>query len=286
MNNPESQSTDRREFLLQAASMLGVTLCGSLLSSALTGCADDVIKPASAPSVSGLEIDLNEETVLQSVGGALRKTFGTFNGGRNIVIIRQSPVEFLVVTAVCTHQSCDVNLPTAPGANLVCPCHGAEYSSKLADGGTVLAGPAPLPLKKYPYIFDERRNVLIINPSSTPNTEEPTAEVQVDISKESGLQQTGGAIKINLAPYNEGRDFIIVRQSPTAFLVVSSVCNHQGCSINLPTQPGKNFVCPCHGAEYSSVDGTWQPSPQSASDLRVYKNAFDPATNRLTINIA
>lgn len=286
MNKHISQAADRREFLLQAASMLGVTFCGSLLGSALTGCADDVLKPANAPIASGIEVDLTIETALQPIGGALRKTFGAFNGGNNIVIIRQSETEFLVVTAICTHQGCTVDLPTSPGANLICPCHGAQYSSRPSDGGAVLGGPAPLPLKKYPYAFDATRNVLILNPGSaqSPN-EPPTSEVQIDIMQEPALQQIGDAVKINLAPYNEGRDIIIVRQSATTFLVVSSICKHEGCSINLPTAPGANFVCPCHGAEYSSVDGTWQPSPQAASDLRVYENTFDIATSRLTIKI-
>lgn len=162
MNIHTSQSADRREFLLQAASMLGVTFCGSLIGSAFTGCADDVLKPANAPTASGIEVDLNKETTLQQVGGAIRKTFNTFNSGRNVVVIRQSETEFLVVTAVCTHQGCDVDLPTIPGANLICPCHGAQYSSQLADGGTVLGGPAPLPLKKYPYTFDPKSNILTI----------------------------------------------------------------------------------------------------------------------------
>lgn len=273
----------RRDFLLKAASMLGVTLCGSALSSVVTSCDYDVLKPADVSAISGIEVDLNVDIVLQQTGGAIRRTFGAFNGGRNVVIIRQNETEFLVVTAVCTHQGCDVNLPTSLGANIQCPCHGAQFSSTSGD---VVQGPATLPLKKYPYRFDAARNVLVLNPGASSNgPDEPLSEIKLDISKEPDLQTTGGAVKKTFAPYNDGREVIIIRQGATQFFVVTSVCNHQGCSVNLPASPGANMICPCHGAQYSSLDGTWQPSPQTASDLRTFQNSFDTGTGLLTIKM-
>lgn len=276
-------TSSRRDFLLKAASMLGVTVCGPALASILTGCDDDVLKPADTSVLPGIEVDLNVETALQRPGGAIRKTFGAFNGSRNVVIIRQSETEFLVVTAVCTHQGCDINLPVASGANIQCPCHGAQFSSVTGD---VLQGPATLPLRNYPYRFDAERNVLVLNPGANSNEpDEPKPKITLDISKEPMLQTTGGAVKKNFAPYNNGNDVIVIRRSTTEFLVVTSICNHQGCSINLPVSPGANMVCPCHGAQYSSSDGTWQPSPQPASDLRVYPSSFDSGTSLLTITM-
>ncbi|MER3553265.1 MAG: hypothetical protein C4331_02630 [Meiothermus sp.] len=43
---------------------------------------------------------------------------------------------------VCTHQGCTPDLPNAQH-QLVCPCHGSTY----AADGTVVRGPARLPLK-------------------------------------------------------------------------------------------------------------------------------------------
>ncbi len=279
--NKKNQQPERRNFLVQAASMLGVAVCSTALSSMLASCDYDITRPTDIANQPGIDIDLNVETSLQTVGGSIRKTYGSFNGGRNIVIIRTSETEFLVVTAVCTHQGCDINLPQSPGANLVCPCHGAQFSSATGD---VLQGPASTPLRKYPWRLDSARNVLVLNPGvGSTNPEQPTAEIKIDISKEPLLQSPGGAGKLNVAPYNDSRDIIIVRRANNTFLVATAVCAHQGCDVGLPKSPGANLVCPCHGAQYSSTDGTWQPSPQTASDLRTFDSSFDTGTNILTI---
>ena len=51
---------------------------------------------------------------------------------------------FFAVSAVCTHLGCMTRYLSADD-QIFCPCHG----SRFATDGTVIAGPAPLPLKRF-----------------------------------------------------------------------------------------------------------------------------------------
>ncbi len=152
----QNTTTDRRDFLLKAASMLGVTLSAGALTTLVNSCENTTIKS------SGITATLNvsNEVALKNVGGAVTKQFGANNGGRNLIIIRSSTTEFLVLTAVCTHTGCDVGLPSSAGAVMVCPCHGSEYSSK---DGSRLSGPASGPLQRFASSFNAATNVLTIS---------------------------------------------------------------------------------------------------------------------------
>lgn len=51
-------------------------------------------------------------------------------------------------SAICTHAGCLVSEWKPIQRNLLCPCHGSVYDP--ADGGRVVAGPAPRPLPALP----------------------------------------------------------------------------------------------------------------------------------------
>lgn len=68
----------------------------------------------------------------------------------NLIVIRLPGPRFYAVTSVCTHQGCTVGLYRASLGVLLCPCHGSEYN----PDGTVVHGPAPLPLTNYPTQYD------------------------------------------------------------------------------------------------------------------------------------
>ena len=73
--------------------------------------------------------------------------------GEPLLIAQPTEGTFVGYSAVCTHLQCKV----APnGDEFKCPCHGSEYA--LADG-SVLHGPAPLPLDKVE-IHVENGNIL------------------------------------------------------------------------------------------------------------------------------
>jgi len=53
--------------------------------------------------------------------------------------------DFLALSQDCTHGLCQVDFLPERGV-ISCPCHGSQFSVT----GTVLAGPAPRPLDRYP----------------------------------------------------------------------------------------------------------------------------------------
>ena len=69
--------------------------------------------------------------------------------GRTFIIVRLASTTFVTLSAICTHQSCVVQF--APTSNdLVCPCHGARFTTT----GVVTMGPAALPLATYTTMYD------------------------------------------------------------------------------------------------------------------------------------
>ncbi len=95
------------------------------------------------------DITVSPFTPLQSVNGSVRvKVTGMPTSFPQIIITRVSASLFHAVTSKCTHAGCTVN--TFNGTSLNCPCHGSRYS---ADG-TVIQGPALLPLERYNNTFD------------------------------------------------------------------------------------------------------------------------------------
>ncbi len=172
---PSSEhKSPRREFLVQAASMLGLTVSAGAVISLVNACEVTVIKPnptttggmttggtttggtntGGTGTASDNVVNIAQETALQKVGGAVIKTVSD----NPLVIMRTSDTEFLVLTAVCTHEGCQVGLPSR--GVIECPCHGSRFS---ASDGSVLAGPAGAKLRSYTATFDKAANTLTIS---------------------------------------------------------------------------------------------------------------------------
>ncbi len=165
---PEN-STPRREFLVQAASMLGLVVSAGTVITLVNACETTVTKPANTGSTStggttppsggtgtmaaDNVIAIAQVPSLQSVGGAIIRTVSN----NQLVIMRTSASEFLVLSAICTHSGCTVELPSNGRIN--CLCHGSSFS---ASDGRVLVGPAASPLRRYTAAFDPMKNELTI----------------------------------------------------------------------------------------------------------------------------
>ena len=141
---------ERREFL-KAVLCLGAGVC---LSSLLAACSSETKPTEPGGSV---ELDLSTVPELQQVGGAVKKTFGSHNGGRPVLIVRLGQSQFVAFSTVCTHQGCEVELPQ--GQSIPCLCHGSRFA---VSDGHVLQGPATKPLQRFSAQYDAARNVLII----------------------------------------------------------------------------------------------------------------------------
>lgn len=144
--NLEIIREDRREFLQRAASLCGLTLCSSALAGLLASCETDTVK--STGSTATLLID-NEEA-LKEIGGGVKKTFGSNNGGRPVIIVRTAADKFVAFSSVCPHAGCEVSAPESAGDELVCNQPGCGHGSVFAPTtGAVEVGPATSPLKSF-----------------------------------------------------------------------------------------------------------------------------------------
>jgi Rieske Fe-S protein len=137
--------------------MAGFSGCCLLGAGALVlpGCESDKSKSTGA----GEELDIGAIPELAATGGAVKRTIGENNGGRPVIILRKAASEFLVLSSVCTHEGCEVNLPASAGATIDCPCHGSRFSG---SDGKVVQGPASSPLRQYSSTYNAQTGKLTI----------------------------------------------------------------------------------------------------------------------------
>ena len=135
---------ERRGFLFSTFSLLSL----------ITACETDKVKS----SGKGEEFDIATAPELALVGGAVKMTSGAHNGGNPVLIVRIAPNAFSVLTSICTHQGCEVNLPVTSD-QVACPCHKTIFST---SDGSVIKGPATAPLRKYAAAYNADTNKLTI----------------------------------------------------------------------------------------------------------------------------
>lgn len=132
----------RREFLKQAAG----AGAGMALTSVLAACASPGASGGTGGGgVRGVDFTLD---LRQGPGAALQVTGRVARvnaNGEKLIVTRVSPTEVVALSSVCTHQGCEVGLPS--GGQMACGCHGSRYN---AVTGAVLAGPAIFPLRTFP----------------------------------------------------------------------------------------------------------------------------------------
>lgn len=79
---------------------------------------------------------------LKNTGGSA--VINTANGA-SLIVVRTGATTAKAVSAICSHQGCDVNY-NKPTNDFECPCHG----SRFALSGKVTHGPAQAALESYP----------------------------------------------------------------------------------------------------------------------------------------
>ena len=146
MEDKDKIRESRREFLV--GTIRGACLAASapLLTSLLAACGGD------APLDPGGDTDIHIDTTetrfqsLGTVGGIVSIDGGDVDGitGNGVFIIRDTESTVIVLDRTCTHQGCQVG-DFASNGIATCPCHGSRYDT----GGSVVNGPAPLPLRRY-----------------------------------------------------------------------------------------------------------------------------------------
>lgn len=96
----------------------------------------------------------------------------------------------------------------------------------------------------------------------------------IKVSDQPSLANVGGVALVTIA----SSPFAIVRTSASTFVALSRICPHQGSTVN---QTSSGFLCPNHGAQFSST-GSWVGG-QPTSSLRSYATAYDATAGIITI---
>ena len=156
MDNPK---TSRRDFCAHAISFVTVASlvesCGGSSPTSPGGGgsnAGTALPVINATGASGVvTINNVDGSALANTGSA---AFIQSSDGRKFLVARTAQNSFSAVTAICTHEQCDVTRFNS-GAYL-CPCHGSQYST----GGAVQNGPATRALQSFATQFTN--NVLTI----------------------------------------------------------------------------------------------------------------------------
>ena len=143
--------TERRAFLTQALALVGGCMCAGWIS----GCENDVLKS----SGESVQFDVGSAPALAQVGGSVKQVFEGQNGGAPVIIFRAAEENFVVLSSVCTHEACEVDLPGERDPQIWCSCHGAMFDRTT---GAVLRGPASAPLPRFESTYDDGTQTLTI----------------------------------------------------------------------------------------------------------------------------
>lgn len=67
------------------------------------------------------------------------------------------------------------------------------------------------------------------------------------------------AVKGTMSVTVNGHNYLLYRPDEQTVLAYTSVCTHQGCKVG--TGNSTDFICPCHGSEFSKMDGSVAQGP-------------------------
>lgn len=113
-------------------------------------------------------------------------------------------------------------------------------------------------------------------------TGSPNKELIVNLNDYPQLSEVGKFQKIT----QNNQPLLILRKSQTEFLVLSLICTHQGCEVDVPDS-NNVLNCYCHNSKFSGNDGSVIKGPDDGSNitaLKNLKNSFDVNSNQLKIN--
>ena len=125
-----------------------VVATGATVAGTLAGCGGGGSSPAAPSTPAPTPAPVGELRLpLMGVGETVAASVTLVGGlATPLAVTRLSEAEAVTVSRICTHQSCTVALPDAPGATLDCPCHG----SRFLTNGQVVNGPAARALSQFP----------------------------------------------------------------------------------------------------------------------------------------
>jgi Rieske Fe-S protein len=137
--------------LLSAASWLGGGELNSLLVAEVSA------QSSTLPGIFRINLDNFSTTIANNVGSVRLAVTGMPTTFAQIIISRLENNQFFAVTSRCTHQGSTVGTMNLSTRRLVCPTHGSQFE----PDGSLVNGPATLPLASYRATFDGNKIVSI-----------------------------------------------------------------------------------------------------------------------------
>ncbi len=135
----------RRDFCRQVCSATSALTLGALANACSSPTSPS---GSSAPALAILTGTVANRTVtVNVVSGSPLDTVGGMalvqTASGNFLAARTGQTTFSVLTATCTHEACAIS--GGQSGAFVCPCHGSRFTTS----GTVLNGPASVPLRQF-----------------------------------------------------------------------------------------------------------------------------------------
>jgi cytochrome b6-f complex iron-sulfur subunit len=106
---------------------------------------------------------------------------------------------------------------------------------------------------------------------STPIVPSPPSGIDFTLDVSSGALSSNGGFLVS-------QGILVARTNAGSFLAVSAACTHQGTNVNY-NAANNNFVCPNHGAQYSSA-GMVTLGP-ATTNLKSYNTSLTNSTLRI-----
>lgn len=103
------------------------------------------------------------------------------------------------------------------------------------------------------------------DPANGGNPLPPGGSLTIDLNSAqySALNSAGGFVLVS---------GIIVANTGSGFVALSSTCTHQGCTISY-SAANNNFPCPCHGSVFSTTGSVLNgPAPSPVKQFSVTKD--------------
>jgi cytochrome b6-f complex iron-sulfur subunit len=146
----------RRQFVTHSCQVVSLATLGALLEACSGGPSSPTSSAPPLASITGtvssgvVNVSVDAASPLATVGGA---AFVQSSSG-NFLVSRTAQETFVALTAICTHEQC--NVTGFQNSRYVCPCHGSQYTTS----GAVVQGPATRALTQFATRF--ANNVLTI----------------------------------------------------------------------------------------------------------------------------
>lgn len=113
--------------------------------------------------------------------------------------------------------------------------------------------------------------------------------VDVNLSPYTALAAPGGFALVKVTKKDGTKlDVIIKRIDTSTFVVLDTLCRHQGCTVTLPDSADKDIICYCHNVTFDMNSGAVKVKPiaDAVPALLSYKVfAYEAASNILKIKM-